>query len=254
MPADASPGPGHHLDAAGWVLSALDADDAVRFMQHLQSCAECRATIDDFRPVAHAMARAAPALEPPADLGARTLVAVQQAAAAEPSRTGAPAERTKWWRWHWSTPLVSVASALAGAAAAAVVIAAVLILPGLGGGLPAQALTFDLVPPPGSGLAASGTAVARPDASGSWDVTLTVHHLRNFGDSKWYQCWYVSTGHRMVASAGTFLVPDSGSGTFSMTSAVDPHEFTRMEIRLQAPSNDGALQGMVVLSGKGKKL
>jgi hypothetical protein len=253
-PHDAHNRAGLHPDVAGWVLQALDQDDAVSFIVHLHECEECRAAVAELRPAAQAMAYAAPALKPSADLGARTLVAVQQAAAAEPRRARAPGKRTKWWRWHGGIPLVSVTSALAGAAVAAVVIAAVLILPGLGGGPSAQALTFNLVPPAGSGQAASATAVARSDVSGSWDVTLTVHHLHNFGDSKWYQCWYVNPGKRRVASAGTFLVPGSGSGTFSMTSAADPHDFTVMEIRLQAPSSDGARQGMVVLSGKGKKL
>jgi Anti-sigma-K factor rskA, C-terminal len=98
--------------------------------------------------------------------------------------------------------------------------------------------------------AATGQATARQDASGSWNITLTVHHLKNFGDAKWYQCWYVSTQHRQVASAGTFLVPDSGSGTFSMTSAVDPHDFSTMEITIGSPDNTGALSGTVILSGQ----
>ena len=139
------------------------------------------------------------------------------------------------------------------AAVAAIITAAVIVPLSLGGGLPAGAFTFNLIPPPGSGQAASGTAVARPDASGSWDLTVTVHHLKNFDDKQWYQCWYVSRDGQQVASAGTFLVPDSGSGTFSMTSAVDPNIFPTMQIRLQLPSKDGAIQGPVVLSGKGKK-
>ena len=139
------------------------------------------------------------------------------------------------------------------AVAAAIIAAAVIVPLSLGRGLPAEALTFKLVPPPGSGQVASGTAAARPDASGSWDITLTVHHLKNFGDKRLYQCWYVDRGRRQVASAGTFLVPNSGSGTFSMTSAVDPNDFPTMQIRLQLPSKDGAIQGRVVLSGKGKK-
>ena len=54
---------------------------------------------------------------------------------------------------------------------------------------------------------------------------------------------------RQVAPAGTFLVPDSGSGTFTMTSAVDPHDFPTMEITIGPPNNTGALSGKVILSG-----
>jgi Anti-sigma-K factor rskA len=141
--------------------------------------------------------------------------------------------------------------------AAAIIAAAIVVPLSLGGGrltpaqaavvIPLHATTAAKV----SGFgAATGQATARQDASGSWDITLTVHHLRNFGDAKWYQCWYVSTQRGQVASAGTFLVPDNGSGTFSMTSAVDPHDFSAMEITVGPPNTDGALAGTVILNGQ----
>jgi Anti-sigma-K factor rskA len=98
--------------------------------------------------------------------------------------------------------------------------------------------------------AATGQATARQDASGSWDVTLTVHGLKNFGDGEWYECWYVGSRRRQRASAGTFLVPGSGSGTFSMTSAADPHDFPAMDITIGPPRADGAFGGTVILSGQ----
>ena len=143
-------------------------------------------------------------------------------------------------------------AAVAVAAAAAITGAIAIPLSLLGGGaaavaIPLAATTAAKV----SGFgAATGHATARQDASGSWNITLTVHHLKNFGDAKWYQCWYVSGQHRQVASAGTFLVPDSGSGTFSMTSAVDPHDFSTMEITIGPPNNTGVLSGTVILSGR----
>lgn len=79
---------------------------------------------------------------------------------------------------------------------------------------------------------------------------MTVDHLKSFGDSQWYQCWYVSRNGQHVASAGTFQVPSSGSWTFSMTSAVDPRDFPTMEIRIGPPSKTGALAGPVILSGQ----
>ena len=145
--------------------------------------------------------------------------------------------------------------AAAVAVAAAIIAAAIVIPLSLGRGGLAEVVTFSLTPPPGSTQTASGTAVARLDASGSWTITLTVRHLRTFGDSPWYECWYVGAGkagHPQVASAGTFLVPDSGSGTFSMTSAADPRQFKTMQIRLEQPNTTGAIQGPVVLSATGK--
>jgi hypothetical protein len=143
-------------------------------------------------------------------------------------------------------------AAVVAAAAAAITGAIAIPLSLLGNGaatvaIPLAATTAAKV----SGFgAATGQATARQDASGSWNITLTVHHLKNFGNAKWYQCWYVSTQHRQVASAGMFLVPDGGSGTFSMTSAVDPHDSSTMEITIGPPNNTGALSGTVILSGR----
>jgi Anti-sigma-K factor rskA, C-terminal len=143
------------------------------------------------------------------------------------------------------------------AAAAAIITAAIVIPLSLGGGriTPAQATV--VIPLHATAAAkvsgygsATGRATAHQDASGSWDITLTVHGLKNFGDSQWYECWYISPQHRQVATAGTFLVPDSGSGTFSMTSAVDPRDFPTMEITIAPPSDNGALAGTVILSGQ----
>ena len=101
--------------------------------------------------------------------------------------------------------------------------------------------------------AATGQATARQDASGSWHVTLTVQHLKDFGDAKWYECWYIGSkpGQRQVAPVGSFLVSDSRSQTFTMTSAVDPRENETMVITLQLPSADGAFQqSKVILQGQ----
>ena len=143
-------------------------------------------------------------------------------------------------------------------AAAAVIVAAAIVVPlSLGGGrtTPAQATVVIPLHATAAGKAsgygaATGQATAHQGASGSWKVTLTVAHLRHFDPEPWYGCWYVSRDGRQVASAGTFLVPDNGSGTFSMTSAVDPHDFPTMEITLGPPSKNGALAGTVILSGQ----
>jgi anti-sigma-K factor RskA len=151
------------------------------------------------------------------------------------------------WRRHPGR-LAAVAAAAAAAITGAIAIP--LSLLGSGAATAAIPLAATAAAKVSGFGAATGHATARQDASGSWNITLTVHHLKNFGDAKLYQCWYVSTQHRQVASAGTFLVPDSGSGTFSMTSAVDPHDFSKMEITIGPPDNTGALSGTVILSGQ----
>jgi hypothetical protein len=81
-----------------------------------------------------------------------------------------------------------------------------------------------------------------------------VHHLKNFGDTQWYECWYLSPKTKQVASAGTFLVSRSGNGKFPMTAAVDPRDFPVIEITLGRPSKNGAIAGKVVLRGTAKPL
>ena len=280
-----------HPQAADWVMGTLGTAEAEDFQRHLTGCPHCQAAVAEFGQLGQMLHHLPPAAEPPPGLEARTITSVlaaaiaQRRAAAAEDRTptkiqqspaippaaaedrsstqviqipstppgakagersgGGMAKVIRFPHWGGSARLVAIAGAVAAA-----VIAAVVILPGLGDGTPAQAVTFKLGSP--SGQAASGVATARPDVSGSWNITLTVQHLKNFGDSPWYECWYVSPGHQKVASAGTFLVPDSGSGTFSMTSAVDPHQFRTMEIRIESPNKNGALQGTVVLRGQAK--
>jgi hypothetical protein len=262
-----------HAQAADWVMGTLVPSEAVGFRLHLRDCPHCQAAVAEFRQLGQVLQHLPPAAEPPPALEARTIASVLAAAAEDQTPTrvrqipagleaaaedgaateadrqpGGMAKVIRFPRLPGRAGMLAIAGAVAAA-----IIAAVLILPGLGSGVPRGAFAFTLVPPPGSGLAASGTAVARQDASGSWDVTLTVHHLKSFDDEPWYECWYLSRDGRHAASAGTFLVPSSGNGTFTMTSAADPRTFQTMEITLQSSGNGGALQHTVVLSGTAKE-
>ena len=142
------------------------------------------------------------------------------------------------------------------AVAAAIVAAAIVVPLSRGPGSPAQPTVVITLRVTAAGMAhgfgaATGRAIARQDASGSWDVTLTVQHLKPFGDEPWYECWYLSQDGAQAASAGTFVVPSGGSRTFAMTSAVDPRSFHTMEVTLQSRNNDGALGGsLVILKGQ----
>jgi anti-sigma factor RsiW len=65
---------------AGWVLGALDPDDAARFARHLDTCATCKRAVRELQPVRGLLGAAAPSVELPAGLAARTLRAVELAA------------------------------------------------------------------------------------------------------------------------------------------------------------------------------
>jgi hypothetical protein len=192
-----------------------------------------------------------PQLEPPAGPEARPgppPPAGQPApaqAAARPMVTRPPA-----WRRYRGRLTAAVAIAVA-------IITAAIVLPlSLGGGRITPAQATAVIPLHATTAArlhgygaATGRATARQDASGSWTISLTVTHLKGFGDSQWYTCWYVSRNGQL-ASAGTFQVRDSGSWTFPMTSAADPRDFRTMEITLGPPNKNGELAGPVILSGQ----
>ena len=172
-----------------------------------------------------------------------------QSASAQAEARPAVTRRPAWRRYRGRLAAV--------VAAAAAVIAAAIVLPlSLGGGRIAPAEATAVIPLHATTTArldgfgaATGRATGRQDASGSWAISLTVAHLKSFGDRQWYTCWYVSRNGQ-VASAGTFQVPDSGSWTFPMTSAADPRDFRTMEITLGSPNSNGARAGPVILSGQ----
>jgi anti-sigma factor RsiW len=71
---------GAQRDAAGWVLDALDAADALRFAEHLPTCRACQLAVADLRPTARTLLRR-PATWPPEHLAAVTMARVRQAVA-----------------------------------------------------------------------------------------------------------------------------------------------------------------------------
>lgn len=232
-----------HPDAAGWVLGSLDATDAAAFEEHLRTCAVCQASVADFESLAAMMEHAAPADQPPPDLGARTVAAVTEASRAEVPNGGPRQSRSaRAFRRHWNFRLLS----LAGLAGAAVAAAAVFIAAALTGG-PSQSFTIPLHGV--SGSAASGQAIAH-HIDGGFSIDLTVAGLPKLGPNRFYECVYAGPkgpdGKPQFITAGSFAVVHSGATTLHMTSAADPRSFPVMEIVAKGPGSQSA---KVVLSG-----
>jgi len=275
MPYDA----GHvleHAEVAGWALGALDPDDAKTFEEHLRTCDDCQAAAAEFEPVVTGLKRAAPAVEPPDDLQAKTIAAVQYAvlagrlaaapaekpaavatekpttimarpAAVTASPPQAPAAKaSRWWHLHWTNPLLPLATALAAAAVTAAAFIGVQALPF---NTPATAATISLKA--NSGLSGLGHATAQ-HTSGGWKIQLTVKHLPALHTGQFYECWYAGpenrSGNPQLISAGTFVVDRNGNGTFTMWSAADPTVYKIMQITVER-SGDASQQGQVILSG-----
>jgi len=234
-------------DVAGWVLGALDSADAQAFEAHLGSCEACQATVAEFEPVARGLRIAASAAEPPADLQARTIAAVQYAAMAAGRPEQAQGKASRWWHLHWSNRFVPLFTA---AAAAAVTAAAFIGVQIFASAAPAVAASYVLTPSPG--LAGSATATAR-DVAGGYQVQLTAKDLPKIGPGEFFECWYADPdsrpGHPDLISGGTF----SGDGTFTMWTAADPDTFRVMKITVEK-AGTGSQQGQVILSGTARSV
>ena len=245
-----------HPDAASWVLGVLEPEDADRFAEHLPSCADCRAVVEEFGPAARMLATAAqaePALTvlPPADLEARTLAAVAQAASAtrrtdrrvrradlRVRRADRRADLLRRWR-DWPVRVVSLAAAIVVAAA---VSAGFL----LSGSSPAQAYTTTLHPVAAAAAAPSGQTVETQTSNG-WSVHLTVAHLPKLTSGQAYECWWSGPGNKL-SSAGTFTVGSSGTASVQMWTAAGPDDYPTVQITVENAGQDNQL-GRVVLTG-----
>jgi hypothetical protein len=276
-----------HPEAFDYVFGNLAPARRAEFDRHRADCRYCQSVIAEYGEIGGIIKLLPPQAEPAADLEDRTVAAMLAAVGEQPAEPETlirprpqldppaadatqprptlvnqpvPAEtpdpptvadpptvtRLPVWRRYPGRLAAAVAIA------AAIIVAAV-VVPLRGS--PAQTTVVIALRVTAAGQAqgfgaATGQAIARQDASGSWDITLTVQHLKHFDPKPWYECWYVSQDGRQVASAGTFLVPVSGSRTFTLTSAADPRDFRTMEITLQSPSNDGALGSLVILQGQ----
>jgi len=262
MPSDAT----HALDhpeAAGYTLGSLDPDDAAAFEEHLAGCELCQAEVARLTPVAKSLSLAAPAAKPPADLELKVVAAVQYAVMAESAhKPGHPApavadgiqdeprarpaaKASRWWHFHWTSPLY--AALAAAAVAAAVFLGATLVQTA-----PALAATIKLSPQPG--FTGSGLATVHRH-HGGFEISLTVTGLRITNSGQFYECWYAAPGNRPghpeLITAGTFIVARPGSQTLSMWSAADPAKFKVMQITLERPGDAGQ-HGQVILSGTAK--
>jgi len=106
--------------AAGYALSALDADELNRFEAHLASCPECQAGVAEMRPMVDALSLLSEEAEPAHELRERILASAR----AEPSgpKSGGQAKPEKvapWWRRPvlWPLPVAAVITVLAVAVA-----------------------------------------------------------------------------------------------------------------------------------------
>jgi anti-sigma factor RsiW len=115
-----APEPGHDcehvLDAAAYVLYALQDGEAQAFKEHLASCAACREEVAQLQSVADSLAIGVPRVDAPPELGARIMAAVYPEAELL-SAAGHRADRVareRPWRRGLIPALASAAALAAG--------------------------------------------------------------------------------------------------------------------------------------------
>jgi anti-sigma-K factor RskA len=111
-----------------YVLGAADAEEVSRVRGHVTACEQCARVLDEYRDIASQLAYAAPSVEPPQDLKARTLRRAYRGDGGADRPLPAPRRRPlqqdessrpmqAWWHRLGFAPLLAAASALIAIAA-----------------------------------------------------------------------------------------------------------------------------------------
>jgi len=213
----------------GYVLHALEPDEAEAVRRHLAECAACAAEHGQLMSIPPILDAAGedetPAERPPAALEEAVL---DRFAREHPGHPGEPAPR-KRVRERLRTALRPLTrplpAALAGAVAAAAVTAAIIVLPGSShtdGELYQASLA-------GSPAAPGAIASARLKVLDTGThVNLNVRGLHGSPGSV-YELWCIRDDGQKV-SAGTFRTDASGSANVNLTTAAIPGEYQKLGI------------------------
>jgi hypothetical protein len=114
------------VDAAPYVLGALEDAELERYREHLSTCTSCIAEVAELQAVADELPGTAPAVAAPAALRERILATVRSEAALL-SAAGDQADRPPQGVSRWRTRRFSLLGAAAGLAGAVAVLVAILI-------------------------------------------------------------------------------------------------------------------------------
>jgi anti-sigma factor RsiW len=246
----------------GYVLHALDPDEAESVRRHLATCAACAAEHEELvgvpaildtagaGVVESAIEPAPPALEEavldrfarehPRESGGTEL---ETTTASKPSPTRRKSLRAAL-RGRFARPLPA---AFAGALAAAAITAALIVLPGAGtnGSVSGEQYQASLF---GSPAAPGARAQAKLQVfSAGTHVKLSVRGLHGTPGTV-YELWCLRDDGAKV-SAGTFRTDASGRADVSLTTAAIPGEYHRLGVERRSLSPGGSA-GTSVMAGE----
>jgi anti-sigma-K factor RskA len=231
-----------------YALDCLSEEEAFRVEAHLVGCDTCRDELKSYRATATQLALAAPCAEPPVQLRASILRAVQPAPRRKP--VGAPGFGLRLLRWlQQNGPVWALAS---------LVLLVVLVtgaLVELNRASRPQVGEFRIVamtsPDTTSGTggitpaAVSGVMVISQDGASG---TLVVDGLPALEAGKQYQLWLIRNGQR--ASGGVFSVAPDGYGMMVVQSSRPLTDYSSFGITIEPAGGSPGPTGKKVLGGK----
>jgi anti-sigma-K factor RskA len=199
------------VDAAAYVLGALDDGELARYREHLNTCAPCRAEIAELQPVVDELPMSVPPAAASPQLRARILSTVRSeaellsAAGHEADRPVKPARSPRWR----SGVLLGVSAAAAAGVAALV---AVLIAIGVSG-------HGEVTVTPGKAEAnARGASVALRQHNGR--AELVVRHMPQPALGRIYEVWLSRGAGDAEPTNALFSVTSAGSGAVDVPNSL----------------------------------
>jgi Anti-sigma-K factor rskA/Putative zinc-finger len=221
----------------GYVLQALEPDEAAELRQHLRSCPECRSEHAELAPVPALLDMLGSSDEAAESPPPALEEALLDRFARERRRLVRPARRRRRWL-------------VGGAVAAAAVAGAVAVLALAGGfGTPSGEPAFGYVRLAGTATAADASAHADLHAvRAGTRVRLEARGLPA-GRSHVYELWCVPDDGRWI-SGGTFRVDGRGGAEVTLSSAARPGDYELMLVTRRPERRPEGARGATVLEGR----
>jgi anti-sigma-K factor RskA len=231
-----------------YAIGAADAGERATVDAHLNTCAECRDLVEDYRAMTEDLAFAAPLAAAPVGLTEDLRKRLAAGAAAPARRTWLDSLRLARWpavalvvaalallvltNVYWAGRVSRLQSEADRMAALAKAPGIALRVANSGGG------GYD-------GAAGNGVVYVQP---GSNVALLCVYALPEPGPGKTYQAWLVENGQRV--SAGTFGVNREGYGVLLINSAKPVSEYQQLGITVEPEGGSPAPTTPRVMGGE----
>ncbi len=233
--------PGAHTDLGAYVLGMLEPRERESFDRHLAGCAQCQAELGELQAAARLLRSAPKAVDPPADLRARTLAAVQSAAVG-PEPAAASPRTIRRRRWP--------SLALGGAVAVAAATAALFLGIRLGGDVgPSGELELQATLASAAGDATAFAEVVKLGIGR--EIDFRSDDLPILPKGEFYELWFAALEDRPSEpnriSAGTFHPDENGRSRVTLTAAVDPALYPTLVVSAEPGDGDPAPSGEDVL-------